>query len=369
MKNDRTLSLLVVLLLSALPLSAAPAFYRSNDFGMQLEPLPPWRRSEFTWTLEVTTKPNGELRRLLSDGKEVRRWEISRGADSRREERELESGVLVARRVYSPGGDLVEEDRYEKGSLSQKSFFTYASSRLVRVRVVAADGSLVYTDDYLYTSRGSLREVRRASGKGATRVSWFVEGRSGIAEEREQSGDDLYIARYDTHGRVVERETRAGKELVSREDFTYRADTGHPGGQALLLSSVEKRPASGRTILRAYDADGRLQTETVSEGDKVIEETGYTRDDKGRVTRKLRRSSAGLEEWRYALDDKGKTTREEFFRRGSLEKITLYGPNDSRTEELYQGGALFLKVSYEGERRIREEVYVDGKLVRQRTFE
>jgi hypothetical protein len=368
MKKRQLLCLLLVLL-SALPLPAAPRIYRSNDFGMQLEPLPPWRRDESTWVLEVTTRANGEVRRLLRDGKEVRRWEVSPAADSRREERELDSGVLVARKVYSSGGDLLEEDLYSKGSLTQKSLYTYTSSRVARVRVVAADGSLAYTQDYLYTSRGSLREVRRSGGKQGTQVSWFVEGSSGLSEEREHSGDDIYVARYDAHGRVVEKESRRGKELVSREDFVYRADNGHAPDRDLLFSSVEERPGEGRVISRAYDSEGRLQTETVSAGGKVAEVIDYARDDKGRVTRKLRRSSTGLEQWRYTLDDKGKTIREDFYRRGSLEKVTVYGANNSRTEELYQGGSLFLKVYFEGDRRTREEVYSEGELIRKRTFD
>ncbi|HVP17820.1 MAG TPA: hypothetical protein VMU36_02425 [Spirochaetia bacterium] len=369
MKNCRNVCLFAIVVLCGMPLSAAPAIYRSNDFGMRLEPLPPWRRFETTWVLEVTAKANGEVRRLLQDGKEVRRWEISRAADSRREERELASGVLAARRIYSPAGALLEEDQYSKGSLAQKSLYTYASSRVVRVRVLAADGAVVSTDEYFYSPRGSLREVRRTSGKEGTHVSWFVEGSSGLSEERETSRDTVFIARYDTHGRIVEKESRTGKETVSLEDFVYRADAGHSGGRDLLLSSVEKHPGEGRVVSREYDTDGKLQRETISTGGKVVEEIQYVRDEKGRVIRKLRRGPAGLEEWRYVLDDNGKATREDFFSRGSLQKVTMYGANDTRTEELYQDGALFLKVYFEGDRRAREEVYVDGNLIRQRTFD
>jgi antitoxin component YwqK of YwqJK toxin-antitoxin module len=330
---------------------------------MQLEPIPSWRRNELKWVLEVTEKAGGQMRRLIQDGKEARRWETSRITGGRNEEREISGGTMVARRVYASNGDLLEEDQYSKGKLAQKSLYAYASSRVAVVRVLAADDSLEYAQEYFYTSRGSLREVRQTGGKKTTRISSFVAGHSGPSQEWNQDGDDTFLSRYDDRGRTVETEHRSGKELVSREDLVYREETDK------LLSAVEKRPGEEKVITRGYDSSGRLQAETVSTDGKVVEEIGYARDDKGRVIRKLSRSAAGLEEWRYTLDDAGKTTREDFLLRGSLQRVTLYGANDSRTEELYQAGALFLKVYYNGDRRAREEVYADGKLVRERSFD
>ena len=231
------------------------------------------------------------------------------------------------------------------------------------MKVVAADGTVLYTQEYLYTSRGSLREVRRTGGKDGPLVSYFDGGRFGLSEERNRVDGEIFVARYDSRGRVIERERREGEKLTSREDFVYREDTDN------LQSSVEKLPDTGRTITRAYDSQGKLQTETVTKGGNEVRETRYTRDDKGRVVRETRRTSAGLEERRYIRDADGKTTREELYRRGSLEKVTLYGKDDLRTEEMYQGGALFLKVFFNGQQRLREEVYADGKLVRQRSFD
>ena len=355
-------SLSFLFLLAAFPLLAASAIYRSNDFGMQLEPIPAWRRDELQWVLEVTARANGETRHLYQNGKEVRLWETSRASDGQTEERELADGVPVARRLYAPNGDLVEEDQYSQGKLSQKSLYTYASSRVARVRVLAADGALEYNKDYFYTSRGSLREVRQTGGKEETRTSAFVAGRSGPSEEWNKNGDDLFLSRFDDRGRTVEKEHYAGKDLVSREDFLYRKDSVD------LLSAVEKRPGEAKVITRSYDSSGKLQAETVSVAGKVVEETGYVRDDKGRVLRELLRGGSGLEERRYTLDQAGKITREDYFRRGSLEKVVFYGEDNTRTEELYQSGSLFMKVYYKGETRTREEVYADGAVVKERSF-
>jgi len=353
----------LLLVMGAGQLFGAPAIYRSNDFGMQLEPIASWQRDGLKWVLEVDVTPGGDVRRLFRDGTETKRWETSRLSDGRSEEQELDGGKLSSRRLYGPNGDLLEEDQYSRGKLTEKSLYAYASSRVSRVRVLAPDGSLLYNKDYSYTSRGSLREVRETGGGEGPRVSAFVAGRSGPSEEWNRNGDDLFVARFDQRGRTTEREHRKGKDLVSQESFIYEGDTDK------LHSSVENRPLEGNVLTSTYDDEGRLMAQSVSAGQKVVEETGFTRDEKGRMTRKSRRSAAGLEEWRYSFDQAGKETREEFYHRGSLEKVTLFGGDDTRTEELYQGGALFMKVFYNGDRRSREEVYVDGKMVKERNFE
>jgi YD repeat-containing protein len=329
---------------------------------MQLEPIPSWRRGELRWVLEVTEKAGGEVRRLLRDGKVERVWETFRSAGGRTEEREFADGVLAARRLYLPDGNLLEEDLYSKGKLSQEFLFAYASSRLAHVRVLAADGSLKYNKDYFYTSQGSLREVRQSGGKEDARDSSFIAGRTGPSEEWNRNGDDLFVSRFDNKGRTIEREHHEGKDLFSQEEFVYRTDSDN------LLSSVEKRPKDQQVVTRTYDAGGRLQTETMSVGGKVATETSYARDEKGRVTRKLKRDASGLEEWRYAFDQEGRTIREDYLRRGSLEKTTLYGQDDTRTEELFQDGSLFMKVYFQGDRRTKEEVYADDTLIKVRSF-
>ena len=352
-----------LILLTALPTFAASALFRSNAFGMQLEPLASYRKDEFRWVLQVTTTPSGEIRRLFDGGKEARRWEISPVTSGGTEEREIVDGALAARRVYSTSGDLLQEDQYSKGALTQRSLSTYAASRLSRLSVLSADGKVLYTLDYFYTLRGGLREVRRSEPGGAARSSAFMTDGSGLAEERNAIGDRTFVSRYDTRGRVIEREQTGAAGIVSQEDFEYREDTD------VLLASTKKKPAEGRTIDRSYDKEGRLFSEKVSTGGKVVEETAYTRDEKGRAVARERRSSAGLEQWRYTYDSAGKETREEYLQRGSLAKVTVYGEGNTRTEELYENGGLFLKVYFDGERRLKEEVYAGGKVVRQRTSE
>lgn len=352
-----------VVILIALPALAEASVYRSNAFGMQLEPLPRYRKDEYRWVLEVARSAGGEIRKLFDNGKEARRWEVSGVAGGGTEEREIAGGSITARRLYSPAGELLEEDQYAKGALTKKSLFTYDASRLRRVRVLSADGKPVYTQEYFYTLRGSLREVRRTEPGGSSRESSFVSGSTGLSEERNEIDDIAFISRYDNRGRVIEKVKQGKDGVISTEELQYQEDSDH------LLSSMEKEHGSGRTTERRYDKDGRLASETVTSGKKVLEENTYTRDDKGREIARMRRSPAGLEQWKESLDGSGKKIREEYLRRGSLAKVTVWGDGNTRTEELYESGQLFLKAYFDGDRRLKEEVYEGGKPVRTRSFE
>jgi hypothetical protein len=229
--------------------------------------------------------------------------------------------------------------------------------------MLAADGSLIYEERYTYGKKGTLREARRVGAAGDAGVSSYVFGPAGVSEERTTSKNLLFISRYDALGRLANSERRKSEQTESREDFFYRSDTD------LLLSSTESFPAEGKTIERRYDEAGRLAVEATTASSAVVEEGTYTRDDRGRVTSRTRRSSRGLETWKYALDDQGKVSREEYFLRGSLQKVTIYGLGKLRTEEIYKDEELYLKVYFDGDTRLKEEVYSGGKILRERNYE
>jgi antitoxin component YwqK of YwqJK toxin-antitoxin module len=176
-------------------------------------------------------------------------------------------------------------------------------------------------------------------------------------------GGSLFVERYDPNGKLVSRERRDAGVAVSIEDFVYDAESH------ILTSSVERLPAENRRVERRYDSAGRLSQETMRVKGTVQEVVGYERDKNGKVTSKTRRSSEGLEAWKYSYAESGDLAREEYFERGILVKVTLYGEGKHRTEELYRDGELFLKVFYDGDTRLREEVYSNGSLQRKRSYQ
>jgi len=336
-------------------------FYTSNASGMLLQRVSAYRRDETEWIVSVNKSAAAETRRLLDNGVESRRWETT-WSSTQKVERELVGDVLQYRRVYDAGGALLQEEQYKSGELSQKSIFTYSAGRLMRMRAVDGAGAQIYAEEYLYATNGSLRQVVRTGSPGEVTSSSFVAGPAGLSEERVHGVDANYVVRYDVQGRVEDREERRGTALVSREDFTYQGD-----GDALAHSTLSL-PADSTVVERTYDDGGLLATETTTTKGAVVLQDTYTRDEKGQVTVKVRRGPLGIESWKYTRDDAGVVKREQYSLRGSIVKVTLYGEKSQRVEELYANGEVVLKVYYDGDTRLKEQVYKGGVLLRERTF-
>jgi hypothetical protein len=362
---------------AAPPLPGAAAevrWFRSDELGLALEPIPALRVDEFAWVLRVERVEAGggwtETRRLLSAGEERHRWTVVRSADGRTEEREERGGLVVSRRLSGASGEPLQEESYEAGRLSSRSVYEYAAARLVRVRVFAADGSLASTVEYLTTPGGRLREVRLTSADGGRRTESQVAGGTvaapggvAVSEERSRDGDGWRTTRYDEAGRVAVREQGGPTGLVSRERLVYAAGSPTPG------SSTVEWPGERRVVERSFDASGGVIAERTTLADTVIERVSWIRDAAGRELVMHRTGLGGTIEVRSTWSADGTLEREEHFARGARVKTVIPAGPGERVEELYADGELFLRVHYRGDERIREEVVLDGVVVRVRTFE
>jgi YD repeat-containing protein len=346
-----------------LPGFAEELLYKSNDFGMPLARIPPYMERDSRWILKVQRTGVDEDRRLFDSGKEVRRWQTTwnRGKTERLE-KESAGGKLAARRVYDASGSLVQEEEYVGGLLAKRTLYTYANGRLTRKRELGADGKVISTEVYLYAITGGLREVRRTVTPDVTMLTSVVSGPAGLSEDRSSMGGALFVERYGVDGRMVSRERRVDGQAISVEDFTYDA-------AGALTSSRESRPGEKWLVERGYDDAGRLSQETTTVKGTVTQTDSYERDGKGREISKLRRSTEGLETWKRSYTDSGGLSREEYYNRGFLVKVILHGEGKLRTEELYKDGDLFLKVFYDGDTRLREEVWSNGSMLRERVYE
>ncbi len=341
--------------------AAEQSLYRSNSFGMQFERIARYRADEYQWTLRLERSGDREVRRLFDNGTEARRWETAPVAGEKRsEEKEYDRGSLVSRRLYGQSGELILEDSYSGGRLVSRTVPRYSGGRVTGVRTVGPDGSLLSQQEYLLSTRGSLREVRRISPHGPAASARYTLGRNGPVEESDTVGDVTYVTRFDAESRVVEKEKRNGGDLLVRQDFTFR-----PG--STILASSEEHSAAGTLTRREYDEKGRLVMEAVNAGEKTLSRTEFSWAA-DRVSVKRRQSAAGLEEWRYTYGDDGELSREEYLRRGSREKVTLYTAQDEQTEELYSDGEMVLRVYSKAGARVKEDVYERGVLVRTRSF-
>jgi hypothetical protein len=366
--------LFVLLVLLAARASAEVRWFRSDEMGLAIEPIPAFRADEFPWVLAVERSASAggwvETRRLLSGADEQRRWTFVRSADGRTEEREERAGVIAARRLIGSAGELLQEELFDNGRPSGRSVYEYASGRLVRMRAFGADGSLSSTVEYLTAPSGRLREVICwTASDGSVRSASQAAGGSGtaaggaaVSEERAREGDEWRTTRYDEAGRASEREQGDAAGLVWRQRLTYEGEGRTP------VSSTTEWPGERKVISASYDAAGGEVEETTAVAGAVTERITWTRDEAGRVLVKRRTGAGGTEEVRTTWAEDGTLAREEYFARGTRVRTVIHTGPDERVEELFAEGDLFLRVTYRGDARVREEAVVDGAVVRERTF-
>jgi hypothetical protein len=353
--------------------SADARWFRSDEMGLAIEPIPTFRTDEFSWVLAVERTGSGggwvETRRLFSGGTEQRRWTLVRSADGRTEEREERGGVITARRLTGAAGELLQEELFAAGLPSSRSVFEYASGRIIRVRMFAADGSPSATVEYVTAPSGRLREVRWTSADGSLRTASQAAGGTGsvpggaaVSEERTRDGDASRTTRFDEAGRAAVREQSGPAGLVSRERLAYAGESRTP------VSSTTDWPSEKKVVEASYDAAGGVVAETTTVAGVITERISWTRDDAGRVLVMRRTGTGGTEEVRNTWAADGALEREEHFVRGARVKNVIHTTADERVEELFEGGDLFLRVYYHGDTRLREEVILDGRVVGERTF-
>ena len=70
---------------------------------------------------------------------------------------------------------------------------------------------------------------------------------------------------------------------------------------------------------------------------------------------------------RIAIVGLGKIAREETRQDGQLLLVVSH-TDDGRVEELYEDGMIFVKATYVGGRKVKDEFYADGVLLRQKDY-
>jgi hypothetical protein len=336
-------------------------YYISNDIGMALEEIGWYRQEEYPYILVVETEGSRETRTLLHRGQELQRWEYEES-----EQRIYRNSQLEERRRYDENSRLIEDQQYSGGILSQRTWYYYNRDVLERTETFTPEGSFLYRDIYRLSPDGELRRVTREMADRQTDQRFALgDGTRGVVEERYGNSREGRINRYDSFGRLVEREYWYAGQLMERESFQYGGE-----GEERLSSELEE-PSLGRATVCTYDEQGRVVRIEVTEGGKQIERTVHLRDAQGRIVETTRRGTRGIENWLFTYDPEGKLAQEEYRLRGSLERITLYseeGDERFRVEELYREGRLFMRVHYQADQKVREEFVQDGEVVRVREF-
>ncbi len=339
-------------------LYAEEIFYESNSLGMvfdEVESVDSLTDStnETEYFIGIESGGGKERRRLFSSEEEtfIKTWEIyyyNEGVIHF--ELEYSYDELVLKQIYSRTGTVSEEIRYIDEIISEHMFFLYdENKRLISLNAVDRNEQLIYKESYAYTESGMLREVINTDSEDNLKIYSYNFGNGILIEEISKEGDLLYFTRFGTDGRLLLNELWKNTDIISRIKREYNSITG------ILETIIEQNFIVNSLIVKTFNEDGQLIDEmSEDEGEKK-----YFHDSSGRVIKIRKNSLTGIEEWNYEYNDEGDVTKEIYSFRGSIIKIIVYTDEETRYEEIYRQGKPFLRVYYEKEEKVSEELIIE----------
>jgi hypothetical protein len=272
---------------------------------------------------------------------------------------------LAEERSYDLKGALLEETSLGGDSLPEETrAYIREGGRLSRVEARDGSGAITGTRVYRYDRLGRLLGVDSdgsfgsgSAGMIATRAlpsgSW-VSGSQGGAKTK------TTVLAYDDEGRATTLETLLDGTALSIENRSYGE-----GGILKTLHAEDK--LSGLSSDLVYDEAGRVsvRTDIPAKGPKL--RTEYRYDGSGRLIEERSFGQGRPFSKSYTYSDKGSLDRVETRRDGLLLLVVTYIEN-GRQEELYEDGSIFVRATYLGGRKVKDEFYADDLLVRTRNY-
>ena len=154
----------------------------------------------------------------------------------------------------------------------------------------------------------------------------------------------------------------------------------------MLVSETRTEPALDRRTASRFDEAGRVLEAITAVGGRQVELVRHHRDAAGRIVATRRETDAGEERWEYEYvvapqaasasgdtpDDRLRTVSYE--QNDEVVSVTVYEwPADdgqpTRQTDYYRGGTPYLRVHFQGDTRVREQVVKDGQVIRERVFD
>ncbi len=273
--------------------------------------------------------------------------------------------ALAEERSYDARGAILSERFFDAGSLpSETRTYVRDGDRVARVEAKDASGSPSGSMEYRYDrngrllgvdSEGSLGEgsIGMIADRGAPQGSW-------ITSPGPSEAADTTVLGYDDEGRTTIVQRMKGGAVV----YSEKRDYGEGGGLA-SVSTLDM--ASGLSSELAYDEKGRISSreDTPAKGIKAV--TEYRYDGSDRVVEELGSRGGHRSSKTYEYGEDGKLAREETRKDGEL-LLTVDYIEGGRVESLYEDGIVFVKATYRGGRKVKDEFFADGSSVRTRDY-
>ncbi|MBN1241504.1 MAG: hypothetical protein JXA15_02210 [Spirochaetales bacterium] len=347
----------LVFALSSAQAFAQVSWWESDALGLAYRQVAPFLAPGLRWSLKVERSPGLESRVLYRGGRE--HSSLERSLDpvgavvSERET--LADGSSTETFFLTAGFPSMRTERFVDGS-SRVSAFEWADGRLVSITVTDGSGSALWKDSYRYAASGEPTEFRRTAPDGSV----LVAGAAGASSWLRAAGLSASRA-YDPEGRLVAMVSATDSGEIRKEANEYEGDS--------RLPSRVRIEEGESTILRSFDASGRLVSELETRAGEIIHERLLTRNAAGLVTVETERSGTRLDVTTHAYRSDGTELRTEERIGGLLSRAVDYAPGGLEwTESLYDRGVLFARRAWSEGRAVREELWADGVLVRERSL-
>jgi len=352
---------LILGLLVACTAGASAELYRSNAVGIRGERLVPGEESP-EYVLDVTSSGNTEIRELLKDGEPIQRTEITRDGSSVTE-RVFEGEQIQRETVRKSDGTIQQETLYADGEITERSDYGYSNNRLATRTVTDSSGNLRFVEQYSYWRDGTLRSIVKEDASETRTEYRYKDGR--LEEEWVSRSERAERFEFDPAGRLVIRELFENDDLLEQEVRIYWGSDS-----ASLLKQVVVGAGDDITK-RDYDERGRLVRETVEQSGTIVRVLDRTFEGDLLVA-ETEKDSDGTRSWKYDYDGEDRI-RTSYYEDDQIIEITSYRLDESdlpatRMTELYNRGEPVLRIYYEGENRIREDVIRDGVVIRSRAI-
>jgi YD repeat-containing protein len=271
--------------------------------------------------------------------------------------------VLAEERRYDEGGALVEERIFDPSGLpAEIRRYVREAGRLAKVEDTDGSGNPSGSMTYRYDRNGRLLGVTAEGSLGSGSAGLIASSALPAGAWVSEGGEKpvTTVLGYDDSGRVSLIQTMKGGSSLTLESRSY--------GEGGLLSSVKTEDkASGLVSELSYDDKGRLSLRVDSPAKGPQAKTEYVYDEKDRVVEERSSRAGHSGKKTYAYTEAGALSRTETRRDGELLLAVDY-TGDGRVEEIYDRGVVFVKATYVGGRKVKDEFYAEGKLVRTRDY-
>jgi antitoxin component YwqK of YwqJK toxin-antitoxin module len=267
---------------------------------------------------------------------------------------------LAEERSFDMAGSLLEEKTFGPDSLpTSTSSYIREEGRLARVEARDASGVIIGSRDYHYDRNGRLLGVS-ASGSLGDGAAGMVSSGGTPQGSWTEAGSTTTVLSYDETGKVVVSMSMKEGKTISIERRMY-------GEGGILSSIVTEDKVSGSSSELLFDEQGRQSQRREIPAKGIETATQYRYDESGRLLEELKRVGSHATSIRRTYAEDGKLARVETRRDGQLMLAIDYVEN-GRVEELYDDGILFVKASFVGGRKVKDEFYSEGVLVRARDY-